>query len=58
MRKMSRNGYRLLGYVVWRGGKWYLRQRLPSARTLAISGLIVCAGAAAAAVAIGKRAGG
>jgi hypothetical protein len=22
-------GYKLLGYVVWRGGKWYVRRRLP-----------------------------
>jgi hypothetical protein len=24
-------GYKLLGYVVWQGGKWYVRRRLPSA---------------------------
>jgi hypothetical protein len=54
---MGRNGYRLLGFVVWRGAKWYLRRRLPSARTLAISGLALGAGVAAAAVAAGRRAG-
>ncbi len=32
------NGYRLLGYVVWRGGRWYLRRRLPSARRVALRG--------------------
>jgi hypothetical protein len=32
---MNGNGYKLLGYLVWRGGKWYLRQRLPSARKTA-----------------------
>jgi len=21
-------GYRILGYVVWQGGKWYVRRRL------------------------------
>jgi len=31
------NGYKLLGLVVWRGGKWYLRRRLPSTRAIAIS---------------------
>jgi len=48
------NRYTLLGYVVWHGGKWYLRRRLPSARRLALTGL----GAAAAltgAAALGKR---
>jgi hypothetical protein len=29
------DGYRLLGYVVWRAGKWYLRRRLPSRRRAA-----------------------
>ena len=24
-------GYKLLGYMVWQGGKWYARRRLPSA---------------------------
>jgi hypothetical protein len=57
MEAMSRNGYRLLGFAVWRGAKWYLRRRLPSTRTLAISGLVVCAGVAAGAVALGRRAG-
>jgi hypothetical protein len=58
MVKVSRNSEKLVAYLLWRGAKWYVRQRLPSARTLAISGLIVCAGAAAAAVASGRRAGG
>ena len=25
-------GYRLLGYVIWRAGKWYARRRFPGAR--------------------------
>jgi hypothetical protein len=33
---MSGSGYRVLGYAVWHGGKWYLRRRLPSARTLSV----------------------
>jgi hypothetical protein len=44
-------GYKLLGYAVWRGGKWYLRRRFPHAgRNLAIGGgaaLLVIAGAVA-----------
>ena len=33
------DGYRLLGYVVWRAGKWYLRRRLPSRRQAVAGGL-------------------
>jgi hypothetical protein len=47
---MNANGYRLLGYVVWRGGKWYLRQRLPSARKVAAAAVGTASAAAAAAV--------
>ena len=47
---MSGNGYKLLGYVVWRGGKWYLRQRLPSARKIALAVGAGVSGAIAAAV--------
>jgi hypothetical protein len=39
MAPVNGNGYKLLGYVVWRGGKWYLRRRLPSARTAAAVGI-------------------
>jgi hypothetical protein len=50
------NGYKLLGYVVWRAGKWYLRRRLPSRRFVAGAGLaLVAAGVGAAALA--RRAG-
>jgi hypothetical protein len=31
---MSATRYKLLGFAVWRGGKWYLRRRLPSQRKL------------------------
>lgn len=46
---MSGTGYKLLGYAVWRGGKWYLRQRLPSSRSIALSaaGAVVALSAAA-----------
>jgi hypothetical protein len=53
---MSANGYRLLGYAVWQGGKWYLRRRLPSRRGLALSGALVSAGLGVA-VLLAKRAG-
>jgi hypothetical protein len=29
---------KLVGYALWRGGKWYLRRRLPSTRVLALRG--------------------
>ena len=33
-------GYKLLGYAVWQGGKWYAKRRLRGAqRTLAFSGV-------------------
>ncbi len=36
---VSGNGYKLLGYVVWHGGKWYIQQRLPSPRAMAGAGI-------------------
>jgi hypothetical protein len=42
------SGYKLLGYVVWRAGKWYVRRRLPSRRVAAGAGLgLIAAGAGA-----------
>jgi hypothetical protein len=38
MASINDNRYGLLGYVVWQGGKWYLRRRLPSRRKLALTG--------------------
>jgi hypothetical protein len=45
---MNANRYRILGYVVWRGGRWYLRQRLPRARKLVLAGVTATGGALAA----------
>lgn len=39
-------GYRLLGYTVWHGGKWFLRRRLAQAlpsRRLVLGGVVVAA---------------
>jgi hypothetical protein len=36
---MKANGYRLLGFAVWQGGKWYLRRRLPLRRLLVLGAL-------------------
>jgi len=49
------DGYRLLGYVVWRAGKWYLRRRLPS-RRVAAAGALALTGAVAAAVLLRRAA--
>jgi len=48
--------YKTLGRLAWRGAKWYLRQRLPPARTLLVAG--VAAGVAlSAAVVLARRTG-
>ena len=57
MARIGNNRYGLLGYVVWQGGKWYLRRRLPSARKLQLTGLATVA-TLTGAVALAKRAGG
>jgi hypothetical protein len=57
MAAMNGNGYKLVGYVVWRGGKWYLRRRLPSARVSAAVG-VATIGAIAAGVLIARRVSG
>ena len=49
------NGYRLLGHVVWRAGKWYLRRRLPS-RRLAAAGALTLLTAVAAVVVLRRNA--
>ncbi|MGH2872403.1 MAG: hypothetical protein ACRDL5_08055 [Solirubrobacteraceae bacterium] len=46
-----RMGYKLLGFVVWRGARWYLRRRVRAARgriAAAVVGLAVIAGLVAA----------
>jgi hypothetical protein len=46
-------GYKLLGYAVWQGGKWYARRRLAgvphrAAIAVAAGGLMVAGGLAVA----------
>ncbi|MFI4994113.1 MAG: hypothetical protein ACHQCH_10940 [Solirubrobacterales bacterium] len=56
---MNESAYKLLGYAVWHGGKWYVRRRylsrLPSPRQAAFTGLVVLA-AGAGAVTLARRA--
>jgi hypothetical protein len=44
-------GYKILGFVVWQGGKWYLRRRYPGAPRklafVALAGLLIAGGIAA-----------
>lgn len=48
-------GYKLLGFVVWQGGRWWLRRKLSDRQTrlalagLGVVGLAVAGGAIAAA---------
>jgi hypothetical protein len=57
MAAMNGNGYELLGRFVWRAAKWYLRRRLPSARSsAAVGAATLCA--LAAAVLIARRVAG
>jgi hypothetical protein len=37
--------YKVLGFIVWNGGRWYLRQRAPGAKGAAVlTGLTVAVG--------------
>jgi len=42
-------GYKVLGYVVWQGGKWYARRKLPGAASklvlAGIAGMALAGGA-------------
>jgi hypothetical protein len=48
--------YKLLGYVVWRGAKWYLGRKAPSGRSL-VAGAAGLVAAAVAAVGAKRTAG-
>ena len=51
-------GYKALGYIVWKGGKWFVRRRFGRARRMAVlgaGGTLVAAGVAGAAVAMARR---
>jgi hypothetical protein len=52
---MAAAGYRLLGFVVWRGARWYLRRRYRSARWLVRLGPPVAAAGVAAVRALARR---
>jgi uncharacterized membrane protein (GlpM family) len=54
MLQVRGTAYRILGYLVWKAAKWYLRRRLPLTRTSAVAGVAVCS-AVAAAVLVARR---
>lgn len=41
-------GYKILGFIVWQGAKWYVRRRLPDRRLLAAGVVAVGVGVAVA----------
>jgi hypothetical protein len=36
---VNRHTTKLVGFLLWRGAKWYMRRRLPSTRKMASAGL-------------------
>lgn len=50
---MSGNAYKALGFVVWRGGQWYLRSRYGIAKRIGAG--VLAAGTVAAAGALAAR---
>jgi len=54
---MSGNGYKTLGFLVWRGGMWYFKRRYGLAKRVAASTLAAGAVAAAGAAVAAQRRG-
>jgi len=48
-------GYKILGFVVWKGAKWYVKRRLPDRRVIAAG--VVVAGIGVMLVAGARRSG-
>jgi hypothetical protein len=55
--RVNGNGYKLLGFAVWRGGKWYVRRKLPLRRRTAAGTLGMVAAAGAVALVVRRVAG-
>lgn len=54
---MSSTAYRLIGFVVWRALKWYLRELMPSRRRIVLVTVAVFVGAATAGALLRRLAG-
>jgi hypothetical protein len=52
-------GYKLLGFVVWQAGKWYLRRRYPDAggklALVGVAGLVLVVAVAGGRAALSQR---
>jgi hypothetical protein len=55
---MSGNGYKALGFVVWRGGVWYLKRRYGLAKRIGTGALAAGLVATAGAVVLARRRNG
>ncbi len=55
---MSDNRYKALGFVVWRGGVWYLRRRYGTATRIGTGALAAGLAAAAGAAVLAQRRNG
>lgn len=55
---MSGTAYKALGFVVWKGGMWYLRRRYGSAGRVGAKALAVVGVAAVVAAAVAHRRNG
>ena len=54
---MNKSGYQIIGYMAWKGGRWYLRHRMHQVSKAAkfVGGGALVLGAAGAATAIAYR---
>jgi hypothetical protein len=52
---MGSTGYKLLGFAVWHGGRWYLRRRLTPRRAVLTRVLPVALLAGAGGAALARR---
>lgn len=52
---MSGNGYKALGFVVWKGGIWYLRRRYGVAKRVGTGALATGAVVAVGAIVLASR---
>lgn len=52
---MSGTAYKALGFLVWKGGMWYLRRRYGTAKRVGTGVLAAACVAAAAAVVLARR---
>ncbi len=52
---MSGTAYKALGFVVWKGGVWYLKRRYGGAKRIGLGALVALGIAAATAAVLSQR---